>query len=116
MRELTSILYANPEWGEADGGELQLWPRSETADPHAHGLSDEGQGAVRADLQRSWAGRRRPTDDEEEASVLVRPEGGRLVVFFSNLLHEVCPAARPRRAVTVWSYRPVEERQACAWQ
>ena len=31
------------------------------------------------------------------------------VVFFSELWHEVQPAHRPRRALTLWILRPEEE-------
>uniref|UniRef100_A0A7S4SSV7 Fe2OG dioxygenase domain-containing protein n=1 Tax=Alexandrium monilatum TaxID=311494 RepID=A0A7S4SSV7_9DINO len=80
-RELTAILYANPpDWDvKRDGGALRIYPDSE-------GLIGGVQKL------------RKP--------VTVAPVGGRLVVFFSALWHEVMPATRPRRALTLWILRP----------
>uniref|UniRef100_A0A7S1QK27 Fe2OG dioxygenase domain-containing protein n=1 Tax=Alexandrium catenella TaxID=2925 RepID=A0A7S1QK27_ALECA len=82
-RELTAILYANsPDWDvKTDGGALKIYPDSEV---FADGVPKGSKG------------------------VTVSPVGGRLVIFFSALWHEVCPAKRPRRALTLWILRPDE--------
>ena len=39
----------------------------------------------------------------------VAPRGGTLVVFDARLLHEVRPARRARRALTLWVAQPVDD-------
>merc|ERR1712217_816537 len=87
-RELTAILYVNPlDWDpERDGGQLKIYPRTET-------IPDIGQID-----ESTWPG-----------ITTVSPVGGRLVIFFSMLWHEVLPAHRERRALTQWIYRPCKE-------
>mmetsp|Transcript_67799 Transcript_67799/g.209774 ORF Transcript_67799/g.209774 Transcript_67799/m.209774 type:complete len:437 (-) Transcript_67799:85-1395(-) len=91
-RELTAILYLNPpDWDvERDGGELRLYPDSEH-------LEQPPQDAVNGE----WPGTQK-----------IAPLGGRLVVFFSRLWHEVLPAKRERRALTLWIFRPSLETKA----
>jgi len=88
-RELTALLYINPpDWDtERDGGELRIYPESEH-------LEWPPQDTVEGE----WFG-----------TTKVAPLGGRLVVFFSRLWHEVLPAKRERRALTLWIFRPSKE-------
>ncbi|CAE7239195.1 egl-9 [Symbiodinium natans] len=83
-RELTTILYGNAtDWDVCrDGGQLKLYLQTE-------------------DLESA------PPSDHP--SVHVAPTVGTLVIFFSRLWHEVLPAYRPRRALTMWILRPEEE-------
>ncbi|CAE7781557.1 egl-9 [Symbiodinium sp. KB8] len=83
-RELTAILYGNPaDWdAHRDGGALKLYPQTE--DFESPPLPDH-------------------------PSVCFSPKAGTLVIFFSSLWHEVLPAYRPRRALTMWILRPEEE-------
>lgn len=75
-RAVTAILYLNPgDWTEGDGGCLVVDETSRNAAPPA-------ARAARA--------------------VAVAPLGGRLVLFPSDLEHEVRPAARRRAALTLW--------------
>mmetsp|Transcript_127826 Transcript_127826/g.310784 ORF Transcript_127826/g.310784 Transcript_127826/m.310784 type:complete len:365 (+) Transcript_127826:78-1172(+) len=111
-RELTAILYANQDWDTGGNeGHLRLWPHSEYVDPYQHGRTDAGEARLRETLRETWP-RRCGGGLAEQASegaefVDVAPLGGRLVIFKSCLLHEVQPSRdRPRRAVTVWIYRP----------
>mmetsp|Transcript_126693 Transcript_126693/g.370184 ORF Transcript_126693/g.370184 Transcript_126693/m.370184 type:complete len:479 (-) Transcript_126693:17-1453(-) len=46
------------------------------------------------------------THDHWGDCVQIQPRGGRLVVFFSAFRHEVLPAFRERRALTLWIFRP----------
>ncbi|CAJ1356090.1 unnamed protein product [Effrenium voratum] len=83
-RELTAIIYANPpDWTTCrDGGALRIYPGS------------QGLEAC----------------PEASNPVVVEPIGGRLVVFFSDLWHEVLPAHRPRSALTLWIFRPTQSK------
>eukprot|EP00747_Dinoflagellata_sp_TGD_P190194 gnl/TRDRNA2_/TRDRNA2_51502_c1_seq1.p1 gnl/TRDRNA2_/TRDRNA2_51502_c1~~gnl/TRDRNA2_/TRDRNA2_51502_c1_seq1.p1 ORF type:complete len:292 (-),score=39.44 gnl/TRDRNA2_/TRDRNA2_51502_c1_seq1:5-802(-) len=87
-REVTAILYANPpDWdSKRDGGSLRLYLKSETR--------------LEAPNPDTWM--------SEIAEVA--PLGGRLVIFFSALWHEVLPAYRERRALTLWIFRPTVDR------
>ena len=93
-RHLTTIVYL-PEvgtWEPRHGGELRLWPRGggnrTTLDPVLG--SARLSGASHAD-----------TDAD---AVDVEPLGGRLVIFESQLVHEVRPvgADNSRCALTLW--------------
>eukprot|EP00747_Dinoflagellata_sp_TGD_P091786 gnl/TRDRNA2_/TRDRNA2_165184_c0_seq1.p1 gnl/TRDRNA2_/TRDRNA2_165184_c0~~gnl/TRDRNA2_/TRDRNA2_165184_c0_seq1.p1 ORF type:complete len:396 (+),score=54.77 gnl/TRDRNA2_/TRDRNA2_165184_c0_seq1:88-1188(+) len=87
-RELTVIAYANPgDWDlDRDGGALRLYPHS------SHLLTE-------AELQKE-------IEKKTIEPTTVSPLGGRIVIFFSSLWHEVMPAYRERRAVTLWIFRP----------
>ncbi len=66
-RKLTAILYLNPDWKRGDGGELRLY------------LDDDRDGGGGSDIERC---------------VDLGPEGGRLVLFWSDEIpHEVLPNA-----------------------
>jgi len=85
-RELTAIIYLTPDDWDAKqhGGELKLYLRSEQ---FMESPEDKGLRQV----------------------AYVAPTSGKLVVFFSALWHEVLPAYRERRALTLWVYRPSVE-------
>lgn len=113
-RELTAILYANPaDWSlPAHGGALRLYPGSEDAEEEPPEAPQSGWNA-RGDrelLCRAGPG-----------PVTIAPTGGRLVIFFSALWHEVMPAHRVRRALTMWILRPdagsvdAHAADTCAW-
>eukprot|EP01062_Namystynia_karyoxenos_P067908 TRINITY_DN62016_c0_g1_i1.p1 TRINITY_DN62016_c0_g1~~TRINITY_DN62016_c0_g1_i1.p1 ORF type:complete len:299 (+),score=55.49 TRINITY_DN62016_c0_g1_i1:78-974(+) len=76
-RVLTAILYLNNDWGEGDGGCLRLWL---------------GAGSVSVQHEGT-----EPTEPR-----LVAPRGGRLLLFWSWMQHEVLPTQAGRSAVTVW--------------
>jgi len=86
-RKLTCILYMNPDYRDGDGGELRIWT---TNDQEADGAENGEEGGV----------------------VDITPDGGRMVVFWSDEIpHEVLPTApdaarsdeeRDRYALTVW--------------
>lgn len=86
-RELTVILYANPpDWDVTrDGGALRLYQHSENLPAFPKVGERKAKGIM---------------------PVTVPPIGGCLVIFFSALWHEVLPAHRKRRAVTLWIFRP----------
>lgn len=49
-------------------------------------------------------------DEDSSYFVDIMPLAGRVVLFRSTLLHQVCPSTRrDRRAVTVWFYCPQGE-------
>ncbi|CAJ1388467.1 unnamed protein product, partial [Effrenium voratum] len=81
-RELTAILYANKNWRPEEGGALRIFPHSESLEA---------------------------APGDEHPAVEITPAAGTLVVFCSELWHEVQPAHRPRRALTLWILRPEEE-------
>mmetsp|Transcript_184591 Transcript_184591/g.585421 ORF Transcript_184591/g.585421 Transcript_184591/m.585421 type:complete len:554 (-) Transcript_184591:4-1665(-) len=99
-RELTAILYANPpDWDlRRDGGALRLYKDSGDAE-------DEPEEALK---KGGWnaEGDRECLLRKGKGPVTIAPLGGRLVIFFSALWHEVMPARRPRRALTLWILRP----------
>lgn len=79
-RELTAIVYFNPDWVEADGGCLRCHVGTDAAD-------DTGETAT---VQRD-----------------IEPVAGRLVVFRSReLLHEVRPTWGRRVAMSLWMLKP----------
>jgi SM-20-related protein len=68
-RKISLVLYLNPQWGPADGGELCLDPG-----PLSAGAPEK-----------------------------IRPQGGRLVLFRSDLIpHEVLPCFQVRWSLTGW--------------
>lgn len=68
-RQISLVLYLNPQWSEQDGGELCLYS----------------------------------TDDDSILIQKVRPQGGRLVLFRSDLVpHEVLPCFQTRWSLTGW--------------
>jgi SM-20-related protein len=73
QRKISLVLYLNPQWGPADGGELCLYSAAD--DIFADSL----------ETQR------------------IRPRGGRLVLFRSDLVpHEVLPCFQIRWSLTGW--------------
>ncbi len=84
-RTITALLYLNPpDWRcQEDGGALALYScgRVVCGSGGAEGLAGG------------------------EPATLVAPLGGRLLVFRSELEHEVLPVHRERHSVTLWLYR-----------
>ena len=80
-RRLTCIFYVNPDWEEADGGQLCLYLG------HLGRVSLSGETALRP-----------PT------IATITPLANRLVLFWSDarVPHEVLPAFKARYAVSVW--------------
>lgn len=73
-RRLSTVLYLNPQWQASDGGELVLYPSSDTGLPN-----------------------------ESEPLQIIVPEYGTLVIFLSEEFpHEVLPAHRPRNSIAGW--------------
>merc|ERR1712157_596007 len=75
-RILTAMVYLNAGWEKKDGGELAIFQpeHGEVGDPDVHG---------------HWHS--------------VWPEAGTLVLFRADtILHEVCPSAANRFALSVW--------------
>lgn len=73
QRRVTAILYMNPGWTSADGGELKIFGRAES-----NGIVDA-------------------------ADRTIQPLLGRIVLFLSGVVdHAVLPAKRERFAITSW--------------
>ena len=104
-REITCILYVNPNWTEEDGGKLRLWPESQDIAAEQFGTTDEDdEQQLRQHLKQQWI-EKHPQHEQEY--VEVEPIAGRMILFESHLLHEVRPSlAETRRAVTCWFNRP----------
>ena len=81
-RKVTIILYLNDrEWDSSAGG------------------STQESGHLKCYLNTT----RGDTDGSTASSVLsIAPKGGRMVIFLSNILHEVLPTAQRRVALTCW--------------
>ncbi|KAI8814024.1 GlcNAc-domain-containing protein [Cladochytrium replicatum] len=76
-RKITVLFYVN-DWKDGDGGSLRVYPDS--IDPT------------------------RGSDTNALEGVDIQPRRGRMVVFRSDLLHEVLPSFAPRFAITMWLY------------
>ncbi|BDA44136.1 probable Egl nine homolog 3 at N-terminal half [Coccomyxa sp. Obi] len=85
-RTVTAILYLNPGWDPAtNGGQLCIYH-----------LAHKWRPGMKLDRQSS------PGYAAGEPAMVVAPIGNRLVVFESNIPHEVLPTSAPRFALTVW--------------
>lgn len=73
-RVVSLVLYLNEQWTPEDGGELVIYP--------------EPDGVAGGDA--------------DERIVVVEPHAGRLVVFLSELEHEVRVTNVPRYSLTAW--------------
>ena len=90
-RRLTCILYMNPDYEDGDGGELRIFGSKATTTTTATNEEEE---------------------KKREGVVDITPDGGRMVLFFSDEIpHEVLPTApnaarsdevKDRYALTVW--------------
>ena len=94
-REVTAIVYANADWTAECGGCLRV---------HTSSLAHRGDAlSGPPDVV--------PVNDAVGAGadageyVDVEPRGGRVVLFMSELVHEVLPAYSDRMAVTLWILR-----------
>ena len=79
IREFSFLLYANPNWKESDGGCLRI---------HTDGGGEE------------------PRPGTPESFVDIEPKAGTLVVFRSDVPHEVLETAAERLAIVGWFNRP----------
>lgn len=107
FRSITAIAYAQPQdWSEADEGNLRIWLRSDNIHVGDTPIV-ETEIMVRQELK---AHRKEGEPDEDSTYLVdVQPRAGRLVLFRSTLLHQVCPSkSRARRAIAVWFYTPQE--------
>ena len=75
-RKLTTICYLNNDYKKEHGGSLKLWPRCKNTDSKKK--------------------------EEENQPITIDPIGGRLVIFHSDLWHEVLPSYHRRIACTAW--------------
>lgn len=88
-RRLTVLVYLNPNWTRDLGGALRLTPVS-NPDPNIP-----------------------PTQDYSNKRIDVFPEAGRLLIFYSSIIHhEVLPTYGDRLALTVWYYDETERKEA----
>lgn len=95
-RVLSLVLYLNPGWTPADGGELVIYPADgETSPP-----SDAASTAMASGVsERAESGLAVPSDE----GIKVTPLMGTLVLFLSeDFPHEVLPANRDRYAIAGW--------------
>ena len=91
-RMISTTLYLNPDWNEADGGQLRLY-----AEEGHVGQANSGQGenVEQESLQ-----------PQAEQYVDVLPLAGTLALFRSDTVpHEVLPATRARFSLTGWLRR-----------
>lgn len=90
-RRLTAILYLNPGWTPAHGGELLVYPPLEESDGQK---GDKGEG---------------------DAPVgCIEPIANRLLLFYADarVPHEVLPSHAERLAITLWYYDSDEVQRA----
>ena len=98
------LCYLNPDWAEADGGQLRVYATGDGSDPAA--VPDGGGGAPRTRA-------RYGADGLPLKARNVAPTAGRLALFFADSApHEVLPAHANRHAVTVWYYDADERKSA----
>jgi len=83
-RRLTCIYYMNPDWKKQDGGELRLY-------------LPEGRGGVQGCTN----------------ACDVAPLMDRLLLFRSEIEHEVLPSQAPRQALSGWIYSPCSIESCC---
>ena len=81
-RKITAICYLNIGYLDEHGGHLQVWPRD------------------KSNLKKTTL--RQDGVEFNNGIIKVAPIGGRLVIFHSNLWHEVMPAYHRRIALTAW--------------
>lgn len=108
-RAVTAIAYAQPQdWDSSDGGCLRIWLGSDEIDLSTMPMNKGTTTLVRESLKEKLDGGE--PDEDSSYFVDIMPLAGRVVLFRSTLLHQVCPSTRrDRRAVTVWFYCPQEE-------
>ena len=81
-RKITAICYLNNGYLDEHGGHLQIWPRNKI-------------NVKKTMLQQDGV-------EFNNGIIKVAPIGGRLVIFHSDLWHEVMPAYHHRIALTAW--------------
>lgn len=92
-RVVSLVLYLNERWNPGDGGELVLYPES-GADAETlrrvDVTDDAGLAVARSECLVS------------SDAIVIEPRAGRLVVFLSELEHEVRVTKVPRYSLTSW--------------
>jgi len=91
-RVVSLVLYLNEHWSPGDGGELVIYPESKVG-------ADGEAVAAEPPLEDGAIVIEPPT---EEQAVMVEPHPGRLVVFLSEIEHEVRVTKVPRYSMTAW--------------
>jgi SM-20-related protein len=82
QRQISSILYLNEAWREADGGKLRLYLNADSTDADTANLESPVLAQQYLDIS---------------------PIGGRLVMFLSDsFYHEVLPTFKQRASLTGW--------------
>ena len=116
-RVVSFLIYLNNDWDcEADGGQLQIFPAISplSASPEtscASQLSCAGTRILASTPEISVQDQLASTSAQEQHILSVSPEGGTLVVFFSQEVeHVVCETQRERQCVVGW-FRETRERR-----
>ena len=109
-RVLTAVFYLNPSWSVArDGGALRIYaPRADLSPAAAAAAVNAGGGG-------GGGGGSGP--EAMLGAYEVAPTAGKLVLFRADqIVHEVCPSAAERAALTLWFHAGTERqsRQAVA--
>jgi hypothetical protein len=108
-RCFTVICYAQAaDWSDEDKGHLRIWVGTDNICPSE--CQEEGVSTAEVLHKKLREGRRPELPDEDSSYFVdILPKAGRMVIFRSTLLHQVCPSlSRRRRAITVWVYSPQE--------
>mmetsp|Transcript_5513 Transcript_5513/g.13948 ORF Transcript_5513/g.13948 Transcript_5513/m.13948 type:complete len:357 (-) Transcript_5513:383-1453(-) len=107
FRSITAIAYAQPQdWQDEDEGNLRIWLRSDEIEA-MHMDPADTESSIRQVLKEERI--EGEPDCESTYLVDISPKAGRVVLFRSTLLHQVCPSSsRPRRAIAAWFYAPQE--------
>jgi hypothetical protein len=88
-RTITAIAYAQPaDWTAEDEGSLRIWLNSDHLDPF-HLEPAETEQLIRETLAENWR-KEHGSDTDQPHYVDIMPKAGRVVLFRSTLLHQVC--------------------------
>ena len=107
-RVVSLVLYLNEHWTPEDGGELVIYPEPDGVaggDADVDHAEEDFRPAEEA-VERAGESTRRAEEEAvvepAEKIVVVEPHAGRLVVFLSELEHEVRATTVPRYSLTAW--------------